>query len=67
MDCASPLHDRGFAHPGLAHQHRVVLGAPGKDLHHPLSFAAAADHRIQLIVVGELGQVATELVQNPRT
>ena len=30
------LDHRGLAHAGLAHQHGVVLGAPGEDLHDPL-------------------------------
>jgi hypothetical protein len=60
------LDDRRLAHAGLAHQHRVVLGAAGQDLHDPLHLAGPADHRIELLLAGQLGQVATELVEDQR-
>ena len=52
--------------PGLAQQHRVVLGAAGEDLHDPLDLGLAADHRVELALLGELGQVAAELVEQLR-
>ena len=58
------LDDGGLADAGLADQHRVVLRAPGQDLHDPLDLAAAADHRVELVLAGELGEVAAELVED---
>ena len=59
-----PLDHGGLAHAGLAHEHRVVLGAPGQDLHDPLDFFLPADHRIELALPSALGQVPPELVQH---
>ena len=52
--------------PGLAEQDRVVLLAAGEDLHDPLDLGLAADHRVELALGGELGQVAAELVEQLR-
>ena len=60
------LDDGGLADAGLAEQHRVVLGAAGEDLHDPLDLGFAADHRVELALLGELGQVAAELVEQFR-
>ena len=56
--------DGGLADAGLADQHRVVLGPPGEHLHDALHLAEAADHRIELLLAGELREVATELVED---
>ena len=56
--------DGGLADARLADQHRVVLGAPGEHLHDALHLAEAADHRIELLLAGELREVATELVED---
>jgi hypothetical protein len=56
----------GLADPGLAEQHRVVLGPTGEDLHDPLDLGLATDHGIELALLGELGQVAAELVEQLR-
>ncbi len=53
----------GLAHARLTHEHGVVLGPAGEDLHDPLDLGLATDDRIELAVGGQLGQVATELVQ----
>ena len=58
------LDDRGLADARLADEHRVVLGAPAEDLHDPLELAAATDDRVELLLAGELGEVATELVED---
>ena len=60
------LDDGGLADAGLAQQHRVVLGPAREDLHDPLDLGLAADHRVELAVGGELGQVAAELVEQLR-
>jgi len=60
------LHDGGLAHARLAHQHRIVLGAPREDLHDPLGLAAPADHRVERLLAGELGEVPAELVEHVR-
>ena len=56
----------GLADAGLAQQHRVVLGAAGEDLHDPLDLGLATDHRVELALLGEAGEVATELVEQFR-
>ena len=53
-----PFDDRGLADAGLADQHRVVLGAAGEHLDDAADLLVAADHRIELALRGELGQVA---------
>jgi len=59
--------DRGLADARLTDQHRVVLGAPGKDLHDAFHFRFAPDDRVQLVLTRGLGQVAAELVQDHGT
>ena len=60
------LDDGGLADAGLADQHRVVLRAPRQHLHDPLGLAGAADDRVELLLAGELGEVAAELVEHQR-
>ena len=60
------LDDRGLADAGLADEHRVVLRAAGEHLHQALDLAVAADHRVELVLAGELGEVAAELVEHGR-
>ena len=60
---ARPFDDRRLADAGLADQHRVVLRAPRQDLDHAADLVVAADHRIELAVLGGLGQVAAELLE----
>ena len=60
------LDDGRLADAGLADQHRVVLGAPAEHLHDPLELAGAPDDRVELLLAGELGEVATELVEHER-
>ena len=43
-----PLGDRRLADAGLADQHRIVLGAPGKHLDRAADFVVAADDRVEL-------------------
>ena len=57
------LDDRRLADPGLAEQHRVVLGAAREHLDHALDFILAADDRVQLALPRQVGQVASERVQ----
>ena len=59
-----PFDDRGLADARLADEHRVVLGATAEDLHDTLELAATTDHRVELLLAGELGEVATELVED---
>jgi hypothetical protein len=60
------LDDRGLAHAGLAEQDGVVLLAAGEDLHDPLDLGFAADHGVELVLRGELREVAAELVEQLR-
>ena len=55
--------DGGLADAGLADQHRIVLGAPGQDLDHAPDLLVAADHRIELVLLGRFGQVAAVLFE----
>ena len=60
---SQPLDDGGLAHPGLADEHRVVLGAPGEDLDDPTDLLVAADHGVELLAAGLLGQVPAVALQ----
>ena len=60
------FHYGGLAHAGLAHQHRVVLGAPAQNLGDPFDFRAASDDRIQLAAQRRVGQINAQLVQHRR-
>ena len=58
------LDDRRLAHARLADEDGVVLRAARQDLDDALDLRLAPDHRVELAVTGELGQVAGELVQD---
>ncbi len=57
------LDDRRLPHSGVADQHRVVLRASRQDLDHAANLFVAADDRVELALLGELGQVAAELLE----
>ena len=57
------LDDGGLADAGLADQHRVVLRPPGQHLDHPADLGVTADDRVELAVLGLLGQVDAVLLQ----
>ena len=57
------LDDRGLADARLADQDRVVLGAPRQHLDHAPDLLVAADHRVELALLGELGEVAAEALE----
>ena len=57
------LDDGGLAHARLADQHRVVLGAPLQDLDRAADLVVAADHRVELALLGALGEVDRVLLQ----
>ena len=52
------LGDRGLADPGLSDQNRVVLGASGEHLHEASDLLVAANDRVELAGLCELGEVA---------
>ena len=58
-----PLGDGGLADPRLPDEDRVVLGAPGEDLHHPADLVVAADDGIELVGAGEFGEVTAVVVE----
>ena len=58
-----PLDDRRLPHSGLADQHRVVLRAAREHLDHAPDLLVAPDDRVELALLGELGQVAAELLE----
>ena len=62
-----PFDDRGLADAGLADEDRVVLRAPRQHLHDAFDLPVPPDHRIELVLAGELGQVAAELVEHGRS
>ena len=49
--------DRGLTDAGLADQHRIVLRAAREYLDRAADLVVAADHRIELALARELGQV----------
>ena len=57
------LDDRRLADAGLADQHGVVLGAPREHLDDAADLLVAADHRVELAGLGDLGQIAPEALQ----
>ncbi len=57
------LDDRGLAHPRLADEHRVVLGAPLQDLDHAPDLVVAADDRVELALARALGEVHGVLLE----
>ena len=57
------LGDGGLADAGLADQHGVVLGAAREHLDHAPDLLVAPDHRVELAVLGGLGEVAAEALQ----
>ncbi len=58
------LDHRGLPDAWLTDEHRVVLGAPGQHLHHPLDFLLAADDGVELAFHRGGGEVAPELVEH---
>ena len=61
------LDDGRLAHAGLTDEDRVVLGAPGQHLHDPFDLLLAPDDRVELVVPGQRGEVAAELVEHGGT
>ena len=55
--------DGGFADARFADQHRIILGAARQHLDHPANFIVAADHRIELALARQVGEVAAVLFQ----
>jgi hypothetical protein len=58
-----PLGDGGLADPGLADQHRIVLGPAAQHLDGAPDLLVAPDHRVQLAFARRLGQVASVFLQ----
>ena len=57
------LDDGGLAHAGLADQHGVVLGPPRQYLDGAAYFLIAPDHRVQLALARQRGDVASVFLQ----
>src|ERR671928_194286 len=57
------LDDRRLADAGLADQHGVVLRAAAEDLDDAADLLVAADDRVELALLGLLGQVAAVLLE----
>ncbi len=57
------LDDRGLADPGLADQHRVVLGPAGEHLDGAPDLLVAPDHRVELALARRCGQVTRILLE----
>ena len=58
-----PLDDGGLADAGLADQHGVVLGAAREHLADAADLAVAPDHRVELALLGALGEVDPVLLE----
>ena len=63
MRMRQALDDGGLADAGLADQHGIVLGAAGQHLDGAADFLVPADHRVQLAVARQLGDVARVFLQ----
>ena len=61
-----PLRDGGLADARLTDQARIVFGTAGQNLNHPLDLLGTSDHRVELALGGQLGQIAAELVERRR-
>ncbi len=57
------LDDRGLADAGVADQDRVVLRPAGEDLDDAADLLVAADDRVELALLGGLGEVLAELAE----
>ena len=57
------LGDGGFAHAGLADQAGVVLALPAQNADDVPDFLVTADHRVQLVLLGQAYQLLTVLLQ----
>src|SRR5215471_695289 len=55
--------DRGLANARFTDQHRIVFRATAKHLDHALDFITATNHRIELALFRQLGQIAAERAQ----
>ena len=60
-----PLGDSGLPDTGRTDQDGVVLGAAAEDLHQARDFLVTADHRVELVVLGQLSQVNGVLREHP--
>ena len=58
-----PLDDRRLSDSRVADQHGVVLRPSRENLNYAADLLVATDHRVELPLLGELGQVATELLE----
>ena len=58
------LRNSGLPYPSFTNDYRIILGAPGQDLYHPLNLVLSPDYRIKLAFSGEHSQVATIFFQS---
>ena len=64
-DCLGETFDNGgLTDARLADQNGVVLRAAREDLHDALHLSAAANHRVELVFAGSLGEVAAKLLED---
>ncbi len=57
------LDDGRLADSGLSQQHGIVLRASAEDLDRPLDLVVATDHRVELILSSQFGEVASKAVE----
>src|ERR1700737_5099416 len=60
---SQPFDDGGLSNPCFTDQAWVVFGASAGDLNHALDLILATNHRIQLAILRQLGQIAAERAQ----
>ena len=58
---SQPFDHGGFADAGFTNKHGVVLGTPGKHLHHAANFGVSANHGVEFTFAGERCQVGSVL------
>ena len=57
------LDNRGLSNPSFAQEHRVVLGPAAQDLGGSLDLALASDHRVELALPCQFGQITAKAIQ----
>ena len=57
------FHDGRLAHASFPEKNGVVLGAAAEHLHQTFDLFRPANHRVQFILLGQIGEIAAKVVQ----
>ena len=58
------FNDCGLTNTWLTDEHRVVLRAARKNLHHSFELGCSADHRVERVFTSHLSEIASELIED---